>query len=319
MLLQRNMRSKRSILAFIMVLIGLLACGRHLPGAPVSSTLVPGDSTRTLNLDGLERSYILHVPPGYDGTQPMAVVLVFHGGGGNAENAVRMTGFSAQADQAGFLAVYPNGTGRLEDKVLTWNGGTCCGYAQEFNVDDVGFVRAILADLQSLTAIDTKRIYATGMSNGGILSYRLACEASDLIAAIGPVSGTQNFTPCEPQEPVSVIHFHGTDDQHLPYAGGVGVDSLVGADFASVQNSIQFWLDYDQCPSTATSEDFADIEHIAYTSCAQGSAVELYTIVGGGHAWPGSNGPGWVGGDQPTMSISATQMLWEFFAAHPKP
>ncbi len=278
-----------------------------------------GDITRTLNHDGLERSYLLHVPSGYNDTHPSAVVLVFHGGGGNAEIIARQTGFSAQADRAGFLVVYPNGSGRLKDKVLTWNGGTCCGFAQEQNVDDVGFVRAIIADLQSFAAIDTKRIYATGMSNGGIMSYRLACEASDLIAAIGPVAGTQNITPCEPKEPVSVIHFHGTNDNHLPYKGGVGSDSLTGVNYESVQASIQFWLNYNHCPSASRNEDFADIQHIAYTDCAAGSAVELYTIVGGGHAWPGGNGPAWAGGDQPTTTISATQIIWDFFAAHPKP
>jgi polyhydroxybutyrate depolymerase len=310
---------RRFLLAFIAILISVPACSRMVQNTPGSSAMPAGDSTRTLNHDGIERSYLLHVPPGYNETLPTAVVLVFHGGGGNAENAARMTGFDAQADQAGFLVVYPNGTGRLGDKVLTWNGGTCCGYAQENNVDDVGFVRAIIADLQGIAAIDTKRIYATGMSNGGIMAYRLACEASDLIAAIGSASGTQNIVPCEPQEPVSVIHFHGTNDQHLPYAGGVGVDSLTGVNYASVQDSIQFWLDFDQCPPTATIEEFADIQHSAYTSCAQGSGVELYTIVGGGHAWPGSSGPAWIGGDQPTMTISATSIIWEFFSAHPKP
>src|SRR5258706_5854499 len=307
---------RRLLLAFSAILVGLLACARNVPSAPA----VPGgDSPRRLTHAGLERSYMLHVPPGMDGTQPTAVVLVFHGGGGDGEQVARSTAFSAQADRSGFLAVYPNGTGRLGDKLLTWNAGTCCAYAREHNVDDVGFVRAIIADLQSIADIDTKRIYATGMSNGAIMSYRLACEASDLIAAIGPVSGTQNIAPCEPKEPVSVIHFHGTSDQHVPYAGGVGDASLTDVDFASVQDSLRFWLDYDRCPSTPRNDDFADVQHSAYTGCAQGSAVELYTIVGGAHAWPGSSGPGRVGGDQPTTSISATQLIWEFFAAHPKP
>jgi len=310
---------KRPLLACIAILISVLACARPAPSTPALSALQAGDSTRTLHYDGLERSYILHVPPGYDGTHPLPVVLVFHGGGGNAENAVQLTDFNTQADQSAFLVVYPNGTGRLGDRVLTWNGGTCCGYAQAHNVDDVGFVRAIITDLQSIAAIDTHRIYATGLSNGGIMSYRLACEASDLIAAIGPVAGTQNIAPCEPEEPVSVIHFHGTNDTHLPYEGGVGSDSLTGVSYASVQDSIQFWLDYNQCPSTSESEDFADIHSIAYTHCASGSAVALYTIVGGGHAWPGSNGPAWIGGDHPTMTINATSIMWEFFAAHPKP
>ena len=215
---------KGSILAVIFILVSMLACARNTPSVPSPSTLPIGDSTRKLDFEGLERSYILHVPSAYDKTHPLAVVLVFHGGGGNAENTVNTSEFNKQADKSGFLAVYPNGSGRLGDKILTWNGGTCCGFALEHNIDDVGFVRAILKDLQSIAEIDSKRVYATGISNGGIMAYRLACEASDVIAAIGPVAGTQNFTPCEPNQPVSVIHFHGTDDQHLPYAGGIGAD-----------------------------------------------------------------------------------------------
>lgn len=309
---------KRPLAALIAVLVGALACARNVPGASAPAVLSAGDSIRTLVHGSLERSYILHVPPSYDGTHPTAVVLVFHGGGGNAEHATRLTNFNRQADQAGFLVVYPNGTGQLS-KILTWNGGACCGYAQEHNVDDVGLVYAIIADLQRIAAIDAKRIYAAGLSNGGIMSYRLACEASDLIAAIASVAGTQNIHRCEPKEPVSVIHFHGTNDNHLPYSGGVGSASLTGVNYTSVRDTIQFWLDYNQCPSTPKQEEFADIQHIAYTGCASGSAVELYTIVGGGHAWHGADGPAWLGGDQPTMTISASQLIWEFFAAHPKP
>lgn len=290
------------------------------PQSILSKTPIPvGDSVRTLMHNGFERSYILHVPPSYDGTHSIAVVLVFHGGGGNAEHAMRLTGFNLVSDQAGFLAVYPNGTGRFRDIFLTWNGGLCCGYAQKINADDVGFVRALIADLQSFANIDTKRIYATGISNGGIMSYRLACEASDLIAAIAPVAGTQNVTRCEPKEPVSIIHFHGTNDNHLPYQGGVGSESLTGVHYTSVADSIQFWLEYNQCPSTPEVENFADIQHLAYSGCASGSAVELYTIIGGGHAWPGSGIPAWRGGDQPTKTIDASRIIWEFFVAHAKP
>jgi polyhydroxybutyrate depolymerase len=245
-------------------------------------------------------------------------VLNFHGGGGDATNQWRVSGFNQLADQEGFIVVYPNGTGRLEDKVLTWNGGACCGYAMANNIDDVAFVRALVADLQANYNIDPKRIYATGLSNGGIMSYRLACEASDIFAAIGPVAGTLNYKRCEPSQPVSVIHFHGTDDTHLPYDGGYGPDSVAGVLFASVKESIDFWLAADQCSSMPQTKTFSDIQHDTYT-CTQGTAIELYMIVGGKHAWPGSEGPAWPGGDEPTHTISATELMWEFFASHPKP
>ncbi|NOY99862.1 MAG: hypothetical protein GXP40_11805 [Chloroflexi bacterium] len=298
------------------LLLLVLACGRG--ATPAAPDLQPGDSTRTLTVDGRERSYVLHVPPGYDPGQPVPVVLVFHGGGGNAESAIRMTGFNAQADESGFLAVYPNGSGKLEEHLLTWNGGRCCGYAQENNVDDVAFVRALLDDLRTVADIDPKRIYATGMSNGGIMSYRLACELADQIAAIGPVAGTQNLDICQPSAPVAVIHFHGTDDQHLPYEGGVGAKSLTGVDYVSVQESLRFWVAQNGCDETASKEAFDDITHTVYGFCDQNTMVELYTISGGGHAWPGGQ-PGRKTADVPTQSISATQLIWEFFAAHPKP
>ncbi len=217
--------------------------GADTPTAPAFPGVPAGETTRTLTHDGLERSYILYIPASINWSRPVPIVFVFHGGTGNAESAIRMSGFNGVADQNGFIVVYPNGTGRLSDnKLLTWNGGTCCAYAQENNVDDVGFVRAIVADLQPLVNIDPKRIYATGMSNGGILSQRLACEAADLFAAIAPVSGTLNFSPCNPSQPISVIEFHGTADQKIPYSGGFGPESLVNVDFTSVQDSIGFWV-----------------------------------------------------------------------------
>lgn len=139
----------------------------------IVSTLLPanplgaGDHTRTLQHDGRSRTYIVHVPPKYDAKQPTPVVLIFHGGGSNAEQTVRFTGLNEKADKETFIAVYPNGTGRLESYLLTWHGGNCCGYAMQNNVDDVGFTRAMLDDLATVLNVDAKRVFATGISNGG--------------------------------------------------------------------------------------------------------------------------------------------------------
>jgi polyhydroxybutyrate depolymerase len=230
-----------------------------------------------------------------------------------------MSGFNGAADRHGFAVVYPNGTNRLGDDILlTWNGGTCCGYAQEKAVDDVGFVRAIVADLQSLMTIDPKRLYATGMSNGAILSHRLGCEASDLFAAIAPVAGTLNFSPCKPAQPISVIEFHGTGDQHIPYDGGFGPKSIVNVDFASVAESVSIWVSTDGCNPVAQTDTTGDIRHEIWKGCTGTTSVELYTILGGGHAWPGGLG-GYADSDPPTTTISATSLMWDFFAANPKP
>ncbi len=318
------MKNNHKFLAALcaLLLVGL-ACARTrnipTPTLSASSTLPSGEITRTVTHNGLERSYILYVPKSVNWNQSIPLVFVFHGGTGNAESAIRMSGFNEVADQNSFLVVYPNGTGRLsDDKLLTWNGGNCCGFAQEKNMDDVGFVRAIVADLQSLTNIDAKRAYATGMSNGAILSQRLACEAADIFAAIAPVAGTLNFSPCTSSQPISVIEFHGTADQHIPYKGGFGPESLVDMDFASVQDSVDFWVSVNGCTSRPQSNSFEDIQHDVWTGCAASTSVELYTINGGGHAWPGGEA-GRTEADLPTQTISASQLMWEFFASHPKP
>lgn len=296
----------------LVLLLSALAC-RRTTSAP------SGDTTYSLTHDGIERTYVLHVPSSYDGKSAVPLVLDFHGGGGNANTEMTTSKFSGLADRKGFIVAYPNGNGRLQDKLLTWNGGTCCGYAAKDQIDDVGFVRAVIAEIQSKYKIDSKRIYAAGLSNGAIFSYRLACDASDIFAAIAPVSGTLNDPQCQPNNTVSVIHFHGTDDAHVPYKGGYGPDSLVDVDFASVKDSIDFWLNVDQCEKTPQTESFQDIQHDMYSNCANGTNVELYTIVGGKHAWPGSDGPAWNGGDLPTKTISATELIWDFFVKHPKP
>lgn len=306
------------------LLVSALACARTNAFAPTtlsppSQGLPAGEITRTLTYDDRKRSYILYMPSYVNWSQPVPLVFVFHGGTGNAESAIYMSGFNEVADQNGFIVAYPNGTGRLsDDKLLTWNGGTCCGYAQEKKVDDVGFVRAIVTDLQAMKNIDAKRIYATGMSNGGILSHRLACEAADIFAAVAPVAGTLNFPQCNPSQPLSVIEFHGTADQHIPYTGGVGPESLVNVDFASVQDSVGFWVSINGCISKPITNSFNDIKHDVWTGCTGSTTIELYTVIGGGHTWPGGSA-GRPDADQPTQTISASQLIWEFFSNHPKP
>lgn len=302
------------------------ACARPLGAATGTSAetaaapgLPAGETRRTLSHGGRERSYLLYVPASVDWSRPVALVFVFHGGTGNARSAATMSDFSAVAEEHGFLVAYPNGTGLLsEDILLTWNGGDCCGYAQEKNVDDVGFVRAMIADLQPQVSVDPRRIYAAGMSNGAILSQRLACEAADVIAAIAPVAGTLNFSPCEPSRPVSVIEFHGTADENILYEGGYGPKSLTRVDFASVPETIGFWTAFDRCASPPQTVSTGDVRHDAWGDCAETTAVELYTIIGGGHAWPGGR-KGEPAAAQPTASISASELIWQFFAAHPKP
>jgi polyhydroxybutyrate depolymerase len=285
-------------------------------------SLGPGDHTRSLTVGDLKRTYLVHIPKSYDGSKPYPVVLIYHGGASNAEQMVRFCGLNEKADKAGFIALYPNGTGRLE-KVLTFNGGNCCGYAMQKKVDDVAFAAALLDDLAKVVKVDAKRVYATGMSNGGIMAYRLASELSDRIAAIAPVSGPMGTETCSPKRPVPVIHFHGTNDQFAPFKGGKGERSISGTDFYSVEHSIHAWVKGNGCkedPVTVelpdTAKDGTKVTRKTYTGGKDGAEVVLITIEGGGHTWPGREPLVRFLG-KATKNVSANDEMWEFFQKHP--
>jgi polyhydroxybutyrate depolymerase len=292
--------------------------------AAVVKPLTPEDQTRTITMGKLERTYLVHVPPKYDRNTPVPVVLIFHGGASNAEQMVRFCGLNVTADEAGFLAVYPSGSGRLP-AALTWNGGNCCGYAAAQNIDDVAFVRAILDDLAAAAKIDTKRVYATGMSNGAIFCYRLADELSERIAAIAPVSGTMGSETCHPARPVPVIHFHGTADEFVLFGGGAGPKSLSKTNFFSVEHTIRQWVKADGCPEQPTITKLPDKAHDGTTVTRKsfgpgkaGAEVVLYVVEGGGHTWPGRT-PRLDLLGKSTKNISANDLMWAFFKKHPLP
>ncbi len=275
------------------------------PQQPISS----GDHTRTLTVGGMERSYVLHVPPNYDQLQPTALVLAYHGIGLNAQEMMRISGFSAQADEDNFLVAYPEGSGSTQ----SWNGGTCCGEAMLRRVDDVGFTRAMIEDVAQQANVDRSRVFATGFSNGAIMVYRLACDLADEIAAIGPVAAAPATTSCNPSRPVSVIHFHGDADRLNPYEGG---ELSGGREFMSVEDGLDLWLGLDGCPLQAEETQTGSIVHRLYAPCQQGSTVELYKVLGGEHAWPGGEAVTPQIGE-PTDEIAATSLMWAFFQEHP--
>lgn len=293
---------------------------------PSNEALRPGDFRREVTYNGLNRNYLVHVPKSYDPAKPMPVVLILHGGGSNAAMTVRYTGLNEKADQSGFLAVYPNGTGRLA-RALTWNAGNCCGYAQRQQIDDVGFVGAVLDDLQKAGKVNPRRIYATGISNGGMLAYRLAVELPHRIAAIAPVAGTLGIDEVKPSRPVSVIHFHGSEDRFVPLKGGRGIKSLTQTNFHSVENTIETWAKLNGCPESPqvskvphVGRDEMQVTRKEYSPGKAGTEVVFYLIEGGGHTWPGREpmiGIDFLG---PTShDISANDLMWDFFVKHPLP
>lgn len=278
------------------------------PVGKLSSHLTVGDKVR---------SFDLFVPSTYVPTKPMPLVLNFHGGAGNAESAERMTGISEYAERYGFIVAYPNGSGMMAKRFLTWNSGNCCGYAHREEVDDVGFTRALIAHLEQRYAINPKKIYATGISNGGMMSYRLACELSDKIAAVAPVAGALNLPTCQPKKPVAIIAFHGTADQHVLYEGGKPkkqIDPTPRTD-RSVLDSIGLWVKRNRCnPKPRHQVVGGTVTLDAYENCFLGADVQLYTIQGGGHVWPG--GGGYPFSDPPVDDVNATDLIVKFFLSH---
>ena len=261
-----------------------------------------------LEFGGAVRSYEVHVSPDYDGSVPLPLVLNFHGFTSNGSEQQGYTMMNDTADTHGFIVAYPNGLSN------SWNAGVCCGVSAENGVDDVGFTRAIIDDLGARGCVDLSRVYATGMSNGGFMSHRLACEASDVIAAIAPVSAVLGLEPssCKPGRAVPLIHFHGTDDFLVPYDGGGLADSV------SVPESIDFWIDRNGCsgePAVTFSEGMVTCESI--DQCAERSSVTLCTIQDGGHCWPGEPCGRIEGIDLglATMDINANEAMWALFSS----
>lgn len=284
--------------------------------------LGPGDFNRSVKIGEVDRSYLVHVPPKFDSKKPAPIVLCFHGAWANAAVQVRFTGLNDKADQAGFVAVYPNGMGK--NGMQFWNAGMVRLGTEGKQADDVGFVVKLLDDLGTVVHIDPKRVYATGMSNGGMMCYRLASELSDRIAAIAAVSGTMAIEKASPTRPVPVMHFHGTADTVVPYKGRNGeLPKLFN--FKSVEDTVSAWIAIDGCPQeprvvkvTDTAHDGTNVIKKIYGPGKQGTEVILVTIEGGGHTWPGHD-PLVKFLGKTTRQISANDMIWDFFLKHPMP
>ncbi|MBA3945876.1 MAG: esterase [Herpetosiphonaceae bacterium] len=291
---------------------------------PASNPSQPLQSgTQTLQHNNYNRSYELHVPPSLPANQPVALVLVFHGGAGSGKTTERLTNFSAMADKQGFVVVYPDGVGReWHDQPDTTPEAKA--------IDDVGFVSALIDRLSQAFRIDPNRVYSTGISNGAGLSYRLACELSGKIAAIGPVAGALGVTEaaqCHPDHPVAVIDFHGTGDPIIDYNGGAVKAGRNPPVLLSTPDTVARWRQIDGCPApgqtqTLAHHDAADTTRLKQQltgPCKAGTAVNAYTIVDGGHTWPGGSQylpVARVG--RVNKDINATDAIWNFFAQHPR-
>ncbi len=299
-MLNAKLTKSRTIFFVFIVVIVAFSVGTYL-----IRTMPEGiTSYAFFEFDGRTRTYMIHVPLSYDGSNPTPLVISLHGYTGNARSSEQVTGFTEKSDKEGFIVVYPEGIGQ------SWNGPYCCGEAYSSNVDDVGFIRELINRLEQEYNVDPDRIYVAGFSNGAIMAYRLAAELSDKIAAIAPVAGSigGKFNAnaplqriAEPLNPVSIITFHGINDTSILYYGGLSSNGLFSL---SVAESVSFWVSCDGCsvfPQTETSSDGNTVVDI-YAGGRNGTEVVLYTLVGFGHNWP----------------ETATDIIWDFFVSHPK-
>jgi len=277
----------------------------------------PGDYRFSLVHDGIAREYLVHVPRSYRPDRPAPLLLALHGGGGDADFQAddQRYGLISKSEAAGLIAIFPNGYSRFPSGILaTWNAGTCCGAAQKNNVDDVGFLEEMILRVERQANVDRRRIFATGMSNGGLMSYRLACELPTMIRAIAPVAGTDNTNVCKPSRPVPVIHFHAADDDHVLFNGGHGAKALSETNFISVPATIAKWVAIDRAdPKARRVLNVAGAHCDLHPATRGGAPVELCVTDRGGHSWPG--GGSQQGRKQPSMAITANDVMWDFFSS----
>ncbi|MHA2335468.1 MAG: extracellular catalytic domain type 1 short-chain-length polyhydroxyalkanoate depolymerase, partial [Candidatus Hodarchaeales archaeon] len=282
--------------------------------------LVPSAGYEHMIVNGKSRSYLIRLPANYSKEVELPLVLALHGASSDAKKFESNSGFTELAEKENFIVVYPNGNGPLPYSLLTWNAGYCCYYSVDNNIDDLSFIKELLDHVQNTYAVDATRIYVTGHSNGGIMTYLLAAEISERITAIATVAGSiggkkttesETWIIPKPKEALPVLHFHGTADNLLSYEGGHGVETVGTRIDLSVKETISFWTDHNNCsaiPDTTVGDGFT-IDH--YTGGVNGTEVILYTMINGTHIWPGSE-------LDPLKPLSATKIIWEFFRNHSK-
>lgn len=294
--------------------------------SPGCDGALPSYVAGTSNLDqvlhnGLVRTFRVYVPPSYDDGAATPVVFLLHGGFGSGAQIEASTHMLEVAAAEGVVVISPDGVAN-PGAIRTWNAGGCCGYAASADVDDVGFLAAALDRVEEELCVDTRRVYATGMSNGAMLSHRLGCDLADRVRAIATVAGTDITTSCSPARPVPELTIHGSADMNVPFVGGTGCGPS-GASYRSVPLTLQRWRELDDCSEKPTASYLdADAACTVYGKCAAGNTVESCIVDGGGHQWPGGEPPSVPGiGDCllgfQSVLYPASARIWEFFAAHP--
>jgi len=270
------------------------------------------NSTGSFDFGGQSRNYRLHVPPSYNGTDAVPLIFNLHGYTSNATQQEFYSGMNAVSDTAGFIVCYPNGIGNA------WNSGFTPPYFG--GVDDVGFISVLIDSLSNQYNIDPARVYSCGMSNGGFMSYRLACELGNRIAAIASVTGTMTglqLDNCAPVRPIPSLQIHGTLDQTVAYQGNALSES--------VDSVMQYWITANGCTQPVLLDTLPDlvlegstVTTQRWTNCSGGTEVYHFKVANGGHTWPGAFS---IPSGITNQDINATQEIWNFFNrfTHPAP
>jgi len=315
------MKPKRHIRLALLAVLTLFSFGGCAGEAPHPAPRFPWENWLdwerlvnwdTLMVDGRARTFNVHLPPQYEeGADTFPLVIGLHGLGGSAVQFDRHYHFSGKADREGFVAVYPNGVrsdGRFG--IRTWNAGTCCDFAMRENVDDVRFISELIDRLLESYRIDPKRVYVTGMSNGGMLTYRLAAEIPQKIAAIAPVSCTMVFDPPADQpRPVPIIHLHSVLDEIIPYNGGT---NSLGYHFPPVDSILNVWAARNGCLPDPQVTEGAGYTVKQWVDELDSPFMVHYLTEDGGHSWPGGEQVR-PGAAPPSAAINGNELIWGFF------
>lgn len=290
-----------------------------LSGAAIGSTSAQTpdsagtDLERTLPFDGSNRTYLVHIPTSAAPASGFPLLIMLHGGTGNGNHMARLSGFSELADREGFIVAYPDGTSRVENR-YTWNAYGCCGFAQRENVDDVGFIGALIDQMVADDGVDPSRVYVSGYSNGAMMTFRIACELSGKIAAAAPYAGSLNTDSCSADQPVPILIMNGEDDVNVPVAGGTSDERGAASQRDRVDKPTSFavdtWVTLDGCPTPPQSTNTSVATTTIYANCANGTMVEQILIHGWDHRWPSAeNG----------SSIDAATTIWNFVSQFSNP
>ena len=302
-----------ALLALLLISGVLASCGKTDALRQSSDSCFPerslaaGTSTVTIDDETGKRTYLLHVPPRYDGTTRTPVVVLFHGLGGNSAAVAQSTRLITLANRAGFILVVPQGLGRISH----WDFRS----PPTAKESDLGFANRLVTSIKSRACVDPRRVYAAGFSNGSALTLALACEGKTNFAAYAAVAAPYFEGACQSARPASIIYFHGTADKVVPFHGG---DTAIGP-LPGVISALQSWASHDACPPRGAKTTVSThVRHFAWAGCRGRTGVDVYEVMHGGHAWPGqaSGSPGRVQGVQ-TQEVNASELIWRFFEAHP--